>query len=225
MSMKTVNELLRTLEVWPEQCCDKTDKLLSSPQNKFPHPPTEDAACRNMSNSTSFTSFPPLSPTQTSAFSMLCSEMNQMEFSSSSYASDLLSSLQLLFAERLFCDVVLCIESSRFHAHKTVLGAASPYFKAMFLSGMTGGGGGDEEMESGTCAGGDDGLAVGEDSKRRSSSFSEIELRMTNPDIFCAILDYLYTGKISINEENVQASRKYCCGLKCELSYRLCPST
>ena len=130
------------------------------------------------------------------------SETNQLEFTSSSYASDLLSSLRLLFADRLFCDVVIRVESNRFRAHKTVLGAASPYFKAMFLSGMIGdsggggggGGGGDdnntlmtsEVKEIQENKGVEENSCVKENSC--SSCTTEIQLQMTNPEIFRSIL-------------------------------------
>ena len=82
--------------------------------------------------------------------------------------------LDRLRAQRELCDVVLCLEGQKFHAHKILLIACCPYFEAMFLSGMS-------------------------ESKQRV-----VELQGIDSRAFQLIIDLFYTGKISINKENVQ---------------------
>ena len=73
-----------------------------------------------------------------------------------------------------FVDCVLKIQDKEFPCHRLVLAASSPFFKAMFLSGL-------------------------EESKKR-----EIVLKDVEPFVMGMILRYLYTSDISLTEQNVQ---------------------
>ncbi|KAK7100704.1 actin-binding protein IPP-like isoform X2 [Littorina saxatilis] len=53
------------------------------------------------------------------------------------YPSSLLNSLRGLWEEDGFCDVRLAVGQREFPAHRLVLSAASPYFRAMFMCGLT----------------------------------------------------------------------------------------
>ena len=74
---------------------------------------------------------------------------------------------------KLLCDVHLVAEGAKFPAHRVVLAAASPYFQAMFTGGF------------------------------KENQMSEITLNDTSSEGLKCILDAIYTGKLSMSEENV----------------------
>ena len=47
-----------------------------------------------------------------------------------------LDGLNALRTEGTFCDVVIVVDGEEFPVHKSVLSAASPYFKAMFTCNL-----------------------------------------------------------------------------------------
>jgi len=77
-----------------------------------------------------------------------------------------------------FCDVVLRVNSRRYHAHRAVLAAASPYFRSMFTASM-------KEQDS-----------------------DEVDLSQSvlldADDSFKRVLDFMYCGDIEINVDNVE---------------------
>lgn len=91
------------------------------------------------------------------------------ETSSPGYPRRLLENLQSIWTEHNFCDVTILIGRKRFPAHRNVLAASSPFFKAMFLSGM-------------------------EEQKR-----NEIELHEMSAGIFNTIISFMYTGRKTKN--------------------------
>lgn len=56
-------------------------------------------------------------------------------FTFANHASQALQVMSELRDNRVLCDVVLCIGSHEFHAHRVVLAGCSPYLKAMFTNG------------------------------------------------------------------------------------------
>ena len=89
---------------------------------------------------------------------------DSIEASAPSYALYFLQNIAELWKEALFCDVTVSVGKTQFQAHKTVLAAASPFFKAMLLSGM-------------------------EEQKRNA-----IQLHDVSPDVFSRIISFIYTG-------------------------------
>ena len=83
--------------------------------------------------------------------------------------------LSRLRKDSLLCDVVIKVGSKKFRAHRNVLAASSPYFEAMFLSGMA------------------------------ESHQQEVILREIDADSFDAIVGMIYDGQICISTENVQS--------------------
>ena len=84
------------------------------------------------------------------------------------------SKFERLRTKQELCDVVVRLEGREFHAHKVILIACCPYFEAMFLSGMS------------------------------ECRQKVVDLQGVHPDAFRAILGFFYTGKVTINKENVQ---------------------
>lgn len=96
-------------------------------------------------------------------------------FTFTNHASQALQVMSELRDSRTLCDVVLCIGSHEFHAHRVVLAGCSPYLKAMFTNGML------------------------------ESEKNAIEIHDLEPSTMEALLKYMYHGRVDISVENVQA--------------------
>ena len=91
----------------------------------------------------------------------------------------MLHTLNSFRKSQTFCDVFLVVDDCRLPAHKVVLAASSPVFKATFTSELTGEKSGDE---------------------------FKVDLPEFHPDsrTIEELLNYIYTGEIGISEENVK---------------------
>ena len=85
----------------------------------------------------------------------------------------LIKSLDDLRSQAVLCDVHLVAEGAKFPAHRVVLAAGSPYFQAMFTGGF------------------------------KENQMNEITLNDTSSEGLKCVLDAIYTGKLSLSEENV----------------------
>ncbi|XP_037091200.1 kelch-like ECH-associated protein 1B [Pollicipes pollicipes] len=99
----------------------------------------------------------------------------EMHFKMPKYLTDAFKTMFKMRGDGLLTDVVLELESEDVKAHKLVLAAASPYFKAMFTSGL------------------------------RESSMSSIKLQGVCTYTFSRLLLFAYTGEITVNEQTVCA--------------------
>lgn len=61
---------------------------------------------------------------------------DDMTFCMSNYAKEALKMMFMMRSHNLLTDVILEVRQELFPAHKVVLSAASPYFKAMFTGGL-----------------------------------------------------------------------------------------
>ena len=86
-----------------------------------------------------------------------------------------LAGLEELRKERRFTDVRIAVDTEQFSVHKCVLSSFSPYFRAMFTTGLA---------ESGQ---------------------EEVRLQGVEPAMIASLIDYAYTGQININKQNVQS--------------------
>lgn len=59
-----------------------------------------------------------------------------MSFCMSNYARETMKMMFMMRSHHMLTDVVIEVQQELFHAHKVVLSAASPYFKAMFTGGL-----------------------------------------------------------------------------------------
>ena len=96
-------------------------------------------------------------------------------FSIEEHAVRILDSLNVLRTKSDLCDVSIVCGDRSIWAHRVVLSAFSSYFRAMFNSGM------------------------------KEKDMSRIVLTNVNPGALAALVDFAYTCKVDINEENVQA--------------------
>ena len=95
-------------------------------------------------------------------------------FASKDHAHNLLGRMNGLRQERHLCDVILKVGSREISAHRLVLSACSQYFCAMFTNHML-------------------------ESKQEYVTLSDIDENSVEE-----IVDFTYTGQISIHEDNVQ---------------------
>ncbi|XP_015725743.2 actin-binding protein IPP, partial [Coturnix japonica] len=90
------------------------------------------------------------------------------------HARILLAQINRLRVGQSFCDVRLEVGREAFNAHRLVLAASSPYFVALFAGGM------------------------------KESGRDVVRIAGVEADIFHILLDFIYTGVVSISEHNVQ---------------------
>ncbi|OXB80918.1 UNVERIFIED_CONTAM: hypothetical protein H355_016935 [Colinus virginianus] len=97
-------------------------------------------------------------------------------FHKSSYADSVLTHLNLLRQQRLFTDVLLHAGNRSFPCHRAVLAACSRYFEAMFSGGL------------------------------KESQDSEVNFHNSiHPEVLELLLDYAYSSRVIINEENAES--------------------
>ena len=75
----------------------------------------------------------------------------------------------------VLCDATLCVDGRTFYAHKTILAACSPYFKAMFSSKM-----------------------------KESNEAKPIILNDIDGHNMEELLNYIYTGEIDLRQDNIR---------------------
>ncbi|KAK6188612.1 hypothetical protein SNE40_004754 [Patella caerulea] len=93
---------------------------------------------------------------------------------SQNYGSDILAKLNALRQEATFTDVILCVGHEELPCHRNILAVSSPYFRAMFTSELR------ERHESRIC-------------------FNEV-----SPWTLKRIIDYAYSGRLEITQDNAQ---------------------
>ncbi|KAM6918781.1 actin-binding protein IPP isoform 2-T2 [Xenentodon cancila] len=98
----------------------------------------------------------------------------QAVLASDRYARLILAQINKLRLRSDFCDVGLKVGGQVFRVHRLVLAASSPYFSALFSGGM------------------------------READKDEIQIIGVDTEIFEILLDFIYTGTISVTVENVQ---------------------
>ncbi|XP_025891072.1 ectoderm-neural cortex protein 1-like [Nothoprocta perdicaria] len=102
--------------------------------------------------------------------------MNIQLFHKPGHAESLLTQLNLLRQRRLFTDVVLRAGTRAFPCHRAVLAACSRYFDAMFGGGL------------------------------KESRDAEVNFHDSlHPEVLELLLDYAYSARLLINEENAES--------------------
>lgn len=99
---------------------------------------------------------------------------------------DILQVLNSMRDNKELCDVTLIVESHEIHAHKAILAACSPYFRAMFLSGFA------------------------------EASEDKVTLKDVNPDALRLVVEYFYTSELKLETENVEDILRICMLLRLE---------
>ncbi|XP_066268815.1 kelch repeat and BTB domain-containing protein 12-like [Branchiostoma lanceolatum] len=102
------------------------------------------------------------------------SAVRPRSYQDESYQHGFLGAVSDLQKAGVLQDVVLEVEGRRFPCHRLVLSAASPYFRAMFTSGMA-------------------------ESRQKT-----VVLQDLDADMFCEILSYIYSGTLHVSLDKVQ---------------------
>ncbi len=96
----------------------------------------------------------------------------------------LLEQISVLRKTNELCDVVLNVGASKIRAHKIILSASSPYFRAMFCSELA------------------------------ESKQQEITIKDIDEYAMEILIDYCYTSKITVDEKSVQTVLPAACLLQ-----------
>jgi kelch-like protein 20 len=96
----------------------------------------------------------------------------------------LLEQISVLRKTNELCDVVLNVGVSKIRAHKIILSASSPYFRAMFCSELA------------------------------ESKQQEIKIKDIDEYAMEILIDYCYTSKITVDEKSVQTVLPAACLLQ-----------
>lgn len=100
-------------------------------------------------------------------------QASTLPFFDTAHAFNLLRGIHELRAERKFFDVTLCAEGKEFHCHRTVLAAASTYFRAMFAGTL------------------------------RESAMDRVVLYEVSAELLGLLVDFCYTGRVTVTQDNV----------------------
>ncbi|EFX61458.1 hypothetical protein DAPPUDRAFT_69492, partial [Daphnia pulex] len=121
-------------------------------------------------------------------------EALKMPFSITSETEDLATNLAELYTSMNNSDVIFAVGNKEFPAHKAIVGARSPVFTAMFQHDMT------------------------------EAALNRVEIVDIEPEIFQAVLRFIYTDQVNLTNENstalLAASNRYFLNLlkwKCEM--------
>uniref|UniRef100_A0A8C4RZ04 Kelch-like protein 21 n=2 Tax=Erpetoichthys calabaricus TaxID=27687 RepID=A0A8C4RZ04_ERPCA len=109
---------------------------------------------------------------------VLLSQSSTLPFYDTSHALNLLRGIHELRAEQKFFDVTLSVEGKEFRCHRTVLAAASTYFRAMFAGTL------------------------------RESAMDRVELHEVSAELLGLLVDFCYTGRVTVSHENVDVLLK-----------------
>ncbi|XP_011499714.1 PREDICTED: kelch-like ECH-associated protein 1 [Ceratosolen solmsi marchali] len=99
--------------------------------------------------------------------------LGDMKFSVNAYIKGVMKMMFIMRNHNMLTDIVLEVGSEIFHAHKVILAAASPYFKAMFTGGL------------------------------KESEMTRVKLLGVCPTAMAKLVNFMYTGKIRVTEITV----------------------
>jgi len=105
-------------------------------------------------------------------------------YRSLNHAERMMRKIEAYMSKNQLCDVTLIAGHRNVSAHRVVLSAASDYFSAMFTSDV------------------------------REATMAEIQLKEVEPDALVSLVDYMYTGRIELREETVEALLSTSCLLQ-----------
>uniref|UniRef100_A0A1B6E609 Kelch-like protein diablo n=1 Tax=Clastoptera arizonana TaxID=38151 RepID=A0A1B6E609_9HEMI len=101
------------------------------------------------------------------------SDLSEMTFCIANYLKEAMKMMFMMRSHHMLTDIILEVGSELFHAHKVILAAASPYFKAMFTSGL------------------------------KECDMARVKLLGISPTAMAKIMYFMYTGQIRITELTV----------------------
>jgi len=108
----------------------------------------------------------------------------RMEYRSDKHARGTLTELNMIRKHHELCDVMITVGARKIYAHKVILAACSPYFRAMFTGAMS------------------------------ESSQTEVTIRDVDESAMDILIDFCYTSSIIVEENNVQTLLPAACLLQ-----------
>ncbi|VEN55814.1 unnamed protein product [Callosobruchus maculatus] len=127
--------------------------------------------CYSSSSHSSSTKKDPRSQGQASCYNSV--DIGDMSFMMLDYLKEAMKSMDMMRGHQMLTDVVLEVGNELFHAHRVVLAAASPYFKAMFTGGL------------------------------KETDMNRVKLQGVSPTAMARLIRFMYTGKIRVTENTV----------------------
>ncbi|KAL0281030.1 UNVERIFIED_CONTAM: hypothetical protein PYX00_002149 [Menopon gallinae] len=106
-------------------------------------------------------------------YTTIQSDSGDMTFCISNYVKEAIKMMSMMRSHQMLTDVILEVGAELFHAHKVVLAAASPYFKAMFTGGL------------------------------KECEMSRVKLQGICNTAMARLLHFMYTGEIRVTEVTV----------------------
>lgn len=100
--------------------------------------------------------------------------IEELVFTGETHANHILDGLNKLRLEKTFTDVCIQVDQQEFPVHKCVLTSFSPYFRAMFTAGLS------------------------------ETDKKVVQLQGVEPEMIRNLVEFAYTGSITINKHNVQ---------------------
>jgi len=116
----------------------------------------------------------------------------RMEYRSDKHARTTLTELNHIRKLHNLCDVIISVGTRKIYAHKVILAACSPYFRAMFTSALA------------------------------ESSQTEITIRDVDEIAMDILIDFCYTSAIVVEESNVQTLLPAACLLQLQEIQDVC---
>ncbi|KAK5645408.1 hypothetical protein RI129_006708 [Pyrocoelia pectoralis] len=101
------------------------------------------------------------------------SDLGDMSFMMFDYIKEAMKAMDMMRSHHMLTDVVLEVGAELFHAHRLVLAAASPYFKAMFTGGL------------------------------RECDMNRVQLQGVSATVMARLIHFMYTGRIRVTENTV----------------------
>ncbi|VDD82029.1 unnamed protein product [Mesocestoides corti] len=112
------------------------------------------------------------------------SSQHRLSYVSEFHSRNSLDAMNVLRKNKELCDVVLLVDSKKIYAHRVVLAASSPYFKAMFAGELA------------------------------ESRQMEVKLFDLDPNAVETLVNFCYTSRIQVEVKNVQALLPAACLLQ-----------
>ncbi|XP_077285162.1 kelch-like ECH-associated protein 1B [Arctopsyche grandis] len=100
-------------------------------------------------------------------------DLGDVTFCVSNYIKEVMKMMFMMRSHHMLTDVVLEVGTELFHAHKVILAAASPYFKAMFTGGL------------------------------KECDMSRVKLQGVCPSAMARLVYFMYTGQVQVTEVTV----------------------
>lgn len=121
-------------------------------------------------------------PPRNDSAGSVASSAGEASVSSARYAfcSDMMKTMNEFREANVLCDATICVGGKTFNAHRTVLAASSPYFKALFAS------------------------TLNSPTSLETADVKPVVLTDIESDYMENILQYIYTGEIELNQDNIK---------------------